>query len=62
MTLKQIEELLLSHLADSINIQKALVENATDLKWVKRAFWVLASGVLGLVGILLKIVLEMRIS
>lgn len=62
MTLKQIEKVLLDHLADSINIQKALVENATDLKWVKRAFWVLASGVLGLCGLLLKLVLEARVA
>lgn len=62
MTLKQIEKILLDHLADSINIQKSLVENATDLKWVKRAFWTLATAVLGLCGILLKLVLEMRVG
>jgi len=61
MTLKQIEKLLMDHLSDSINIQKSLVENSTDLKWVKRAFWVLASGVLGLCGLLLRLVLETRV-
>jgi len=62
MNLKQLEKILLDHIADSINIQKALVENSTDLKWVKRAFWVLASGVIGLCGLLLKLVLETRVS
>lgn len=57
MTLKQLEGIVLRHIEDSINIQKALQENSTDLSWLKKAFWVLASGVIGLCGLLLKIVL-----
>lgn len=50
MTLKQLEVLLMTHLQESGEIR-------SDLKWLKKAFWVLVGGVLSLVGILLKLVL-----
>lgn len=57
MTLKQLEGIVLRHIEDSISIQRALEKNATDLDWLKRAFWVLAAGMLGLCGLLAKLVL-----
>lgn len=58
MNLRQVEKILMDHIADSINIQKALQSNATDLDWIKKAFWVLATSMVGLCGLLLKIVLS----
>lgn len=60
MNLKQLEKIMLDHIADSINIQKALQENKTDLQWIKRAFWLLAGAGIGLCGLLIRIVLSMK--
>lgn len=37
-----LEGQMKDHLVESVGIKSTLLENSTDLKWIKKAFWVLA--------------------